>query len=83
MGPAHSLDDLLEDPHLREREILHEEVHPRAGPFSSVGWPAPVQGQPFEVWRPAPALGEHTHEVLAELGCSGERIAELRAQGVV
>jgi formyl-CoA transferase len=83
MGPAHSLDALRGDPHLRAREILYDEVHPHAGPFSSVGWPAPVRGQPFAVWRPAPILGEHSDALLGELGCSAERIAELRQRGIV
>ena len=42
-------------------------MHPHAGPFTLVGWPAPIDGQPFEVTRHAPLLGEHTDEILAEL----------------
>ncbi len=83
MGPAHRLDDLLDDPHLAQREIVHREQHPGAGPFVSVGWPAPVRDQPFEVRRPAPALGEHTDELLGELGYAGDQIAELRDRKVV
>jgi len=83
MGPAHRADDLREDPHLAGREIFYEENHPKAGPFSSVGWPAPVQGQPFEVTQPAPELGQHTDEVLGELGHRAESIRAWRQQGVV
>ena len=83
MGPSHSLEDLREDPHLLAREILHEEDHPQAGAFTSVGWPAPVRDQPFEVQLPAPALGEHTGEILTELGCSEDRIHDLRERKVV
>jgi crotonobetainyl-CoA:carnitine CoA-transferase CaiB-like acyl-CoA transferase len=48
-----------------------------------VGWPAPIDGQPFEVTRPAPLLGEHTDEVLRAAGYSEADIADLRAQRVV
>jgi len=68
LGPAHHLDDLLHDPHLAAREIIIEHHHPHAGPVTLVGWAAPVAGQPFEVTKPAPLLGEHTAEILAELG---------------
>lgn len=81
--PANSKDDLLTDPHLRARQIVHDSVHPVAGEFTSPGWPAPVDGEVFEIARHAPALGEHTDELLAELGVSPERIAQLRGSGVV
>ncbi|MDO8364656.1 MAG: CaiB/BaiF CoA-transferase family protein [Actinomycetota bacterium] len=83
LGPANQVGDLQEDPHLRSRGIIHESVHPHAGPFTSVGWAAPVQGQPFSIGHPAPLLGEHTDEVLAQLGRSDAEIARLRAEGVV
>jgi crotonobetainyl-CoA:carnitine CoA-transferase CaiB-like acyl-CoA transferase len=83
LSPANSLDEARSDAHLAAREIIHESVHPHAGPFTTVGWPAPVAGQPFDQRRPAPTLGEHTDEILTELGYSSEAIEELRSRGVV
>jgi len=77
MGPAHKAEDLRGDPQLASREIIHEAVHPDAGPFSYVGWPAPISGQAFDVWRPAPKLGQHNAEVLAELGYDAEQVKAL------
>ncbi len=83
MGPAHRAEDLRDDPQLRSREIIFEGVHPDAGPFSSVGWPAPISGQAFDVYRPAPALGQHTEEILGELGFSADQVGALRAAKVI
>jgi crotonobetainyl-CoA:carnitine CoA-transferase CaiB-like acyl-CoA transferase len=83
MSPANTPYDLLDDPQLRHREIVHEEHHPIAGPFVAVGWPAPIAGQPFAVERPAPTVGQHTDEILAELGYTAQRIHELRTAKVV
>ena len=83
LGPANQVADLRDDPHLKSRGIIHESVHPHAGPFTSVGWAAPVKGQPFAIEHPAPLLGEHTDEVLAELGLNQEQIARLHSAGIV
>jgi formyl-CoA transferase len=83
MAPANQLDDLMTDEHIRTREMIVEQVHPQAGPFTSTGWPAPVAGQPFEVYRPAPALGEHTEELLREVGCSQQELDALRGKGII
>jgi formyl-CoA transferase len=83
MGPCHLRQDLLTDPHLESRQIVHEEQHPDAGPFSTVGWPAPVADQRFEVFRPAPRLSQHTEEVLGELGLSSDDIGALRQRKII
>ncbi len=83
LSPANSKRDLLDDPHLNAREIVHHSEHPVAGPFTAIGWPAPVAGQPFDQSRHAPTLGEHTDEVLTEFGFTADAIAEMRRDGVV
>ena len=83
MGPANQARDILEDEHVRSREIVYESVHPQAGPFTTVGWPAPVSGQPFGIENDAPLLGEHTDEILAEIGRSAADIASLHEREIV
>lgn len=69
LGPAHAtMDEVREDPQIRAREILVEHSDRQGGRFTHIGSPVMVAGQPFEIARPAPALGEHTDEVLLELG---------------
>lgn len=68
LGAAHqTVDEVAADPHIARRNVFVEGEHPVAGPISYVGSAAIVDGEPFEVRRHAPAPGEHTDEVLAEL----------------
>jgi crotonobetainyl-CoA:carnitine CoA-transferase CaiB-like acyl-CoA transferase len=84
IGPAHQgVAALLDDDHLRTRDIVVEGDHPVAGPFTYVGSPVIVDGQRFEVRRSAPDLGQHTDEVLGEIGIDQDEIARLRAAGIV
>jgi crotonobetainyl-CoA:carnitine CoA-transferase CaiB-like acyl-CoA transferase len=69
LSPAHqSVDDVVNDPHIATRNVFVEDVHPNAGPLSYVGSAAIIDGEPYLVRRHAPAPGEHTTEILAELG---------------
>lgn len=84
IGAAHQrVAALRDDPHVAARQIVVEGDHPLAGPFTYVGEPAIVDGQPASVPRPAPDLGEHTDEILEELGIPRARIDELRRAGVI
>jgi crotonobetainyl-CoA:carnitine CoA-transferase CaiB-like acyl-CoA transferase len=82
-GPALPYEEAREDRHVRFREIVVEEQHPVAGSFTTLGTPLRVPGRTFKVRRPAPAVGEHTDEVLSELGLRPEEIQQLRGSGAV
>jgi crotonobetainyl-CoA:carnitine CoA-transferase CaiB-like acyl-CoA transferase len=58
-------------------------AHPEAGQVQALGCPIHFSATPTAVTRPAPLLGEHTREVLAEDGYSAAEIDELAATGVV
>ena len=64
-------------------ELLVESEHPSAGSMRTPR-PAPrFESTPAELRLPAPGLGEHSDEILAELGVTGEELRTLRAEGVV
>jgi crotonobetainyl-CoA:carnitine CoA-transferase CaiB-like acyl-CoA transferase len=84
MGPAYNtVAEVAADPHTRQREVFHHGVHPVAGDFTYVGQPAIVHGQPYEVHRHAPSVGEHTDEVLTELGYTEVEVGQLRDKGLI
>lgn len=69
ISPAHqSLTDVADDPQIASRGVFVDDSHPMAGEFSYVGSAARVDGQDYRVRRHAPAPGEHTRELLEELG---------------
>ena len=68
LGAAHqSVEEVAADPHIGGRNLFVEGEHPVAGPISYVGSAAIVDGRRYAVRRHAPAPGEHTDEILAEL----------------
>ena len=84
MGPAPaSVEEMQEDPHLRTRGLFLEGAHPVAGPFTYLSEPGRVKDQPYEVRKPAPLLGEHTDQILAELGYAQDEIAGFREAKVI
>jgi crotonobetainyl-CoA:carnitine CoA-transferase CaiB-like acyl-CoA transferase len=70
-------------PQIRANELIVESAHPLAGPMREPRPAARFERTPAGIRRPAPALGEHTDALLAELGCDAEEIAALRRNRVV
>jgi len=81
-GPILSMKEIAYEPSLRETGTVVEVDHPVRGKYLTVGNPIKLSDSPTEVTR-SPLLGEHTEEVLMQLGYSREDIAELRAEKVI
>ncbi|MDP3766531.1 MAG: CoA transferase, partial [Dehalococcoidia bacterium] len=82
-APVASYEDLLNDPQVRANEYIVEVDHPNQGRMPVVGAPWRFSDTPAEIAPSAPELGQHTEEVLQELGRSWEEIEALREQGVI
>jgi crotonobetainyl-CoA:carnitine CoA-transferase CaiB-like acyl-CoA transferase len=82
-GPINDVATVLSDPHVRARGLVASFDHPLTGAFPALPVPFKLDGfDDPQVGRP-PLLGEHTDEILAELGYIPQQIADLRARKVV
>ena len=81
-GPILSMKEIAEEPSLRKTGTVVEVDHPTRGKYLSVGNPIKMSDSPTEVKR-SPLLGEHTDEVLTELGYNVDQVAALRAAKVI
>jgi crotonobetainyl-CoA:carnitine CoA-transferase CaiB-like acyl-CoA transferase len=82
-APVLSLEEILDDPQVRHNAILVERDHPTAGRIRQPRPAARFDRTPAEPGRLAPLPGEHTDEILAELGIDPEERRRLREVGVV
>ena len=82
-GVAVTVDQLPHDPQVIANELLTETVHPALGRVQQPRTPARFDGTPAQHGPHAPTLGQHTDEVLRELGIGDGRIATLRSEKVV
>jgi formyl-CoA transferase len=79
-GPILSMKEIANEPSLRKTGTVVEVDHPTRGKYLTVGNPIKMSDSPSDVTR-SPLLGEHTEEVLVELGYTKDQIATLRAEG--
>jgi CoA:oxalate CoA-transferase len=74
-GPVNSIEQVVNDPHIRERGMIVDVNHPGAGKLRVVGTPMKFSRTPCEIEKASPELGEHTEEVLTSwLGLSREEV---------
>jgi len=81
--PLRSIDDLIEDPHLAETGFFSDVEHPTEGRIKSMRAPTSWSDSKAPPHRPAPALGEHSREILEELGLPQDSIEDLFAKRIV
>jgi crotonobetainyl-CoA:carnitine CoA-transferase CaiB-like acyl-CoA transferase len=83
-SPINTLGQLLANPHTEATGVIVDYDHPVAGPTRSVGQPYILNGQQRrEAGSPPPTHGQHTDEVLREIGLDAAEIARLRASSVI
>ena len=83
-GPVYDLDEVLADPQVNARRLLEELEYPGgAVPVPIAATPLQLAETPCELRRRAPQLGEHTDEVLRQLGFTDDEVATFRSNGVV
>jgi crotonobetainyl-CoA:carnitine CoA-transferase CaiB-like acyl-CoA transferase len=80
-APYHTLETLVDDPHLKDVGMLIKREHPSEGEIWDLRPANEVSSGHREKWLPAPKLGQHTIEILKEAGLSLEEINEMIAQG--
>ena len=82
-GPINTYPEALTDPHTLARSMVVDLVHPEAGSIKALGIPVKLSDTPGAVDRPAPLVGQHTAEILTELGYTEAEQRKLRTGGVV
>ena len=84
VGAINTIDQVVEHPQVKAREMLVDYEHPTAGKVRVVGPPVKLSATPGRVREPAPLLGQHTDQVLRDyLGMAPADIAALRQAGVL
>ncbi|HEU4734358.1 MAG TPA: CoA transferase, partial [Kofleriaceae bacterium] len=79
-GPVNRIGDMLADPQVAARDMVIEVEHPRAGRVRALGMPIKFSETTADWTRPAPLFGQHSREILEQLGYSAAEIEAL-AQG--
>jgi crotonobetainyl-CoA:carnitine CoA-transferase CaiB-like acyl-CoA transferase len=82
-SPINTLAQLLEHPHTKADKLIMQYDHPAAGHLNCIGHPVTFLGEERGPGLSPPTLGQHTDEVLTEMGLSAGSIAELRREDIV
>jgi formyl-CoA transferase len=82
-GPILTIDQVFANEQVQHLGLARDIVHPQLGPIQILGLPVTLSRTPGAIRTPTPEKGEHSDEILRELGMSSEEIRGLRDEGVV
>jgi len=82
-APINTIAEVFDNPQIKHLGIPKQISHPKMGMSNLVGSPINLSDTPPKFFRAAPLLGEHTEQVLANLGYDIDAVKELRASGVI
>jgi len=82
-GPVNKLSDILNDAHIKEREMVVEMEHPSLGILKMLGVPVKLSRTPGRIKTVPPAQGEHSETVLKQMGYSKEEIETFIKEGII
>ena len=81
-GLINNVKEVFEEPQIQHLQMVKEVVSEQLGAQRMVGQPMQLERTPSRIARAAPRRGEHTEEVLGELGLSPEDLQRMKATGV-
>jgi crotonobetainyl-CoA:carnitine CoA-transferase CaiB-like acyl-CoA transferase len=82
-GPVYTYEQTLSDPQVQHRRMVYDIDHPKIGAMKTLGLPLKSNGDLTQIRKPAPLHGQHTEEVLREIGYDDKKVRGLLAEGVV
>jgi crotonobetainyl-CoA:carnitine CoA-transferase CaiB-like acyl-CoA transferase len=82
-GPVYSYAEVVTDPQVEHNKSLLTYEHPTEGTVTTPGFPIKFERSPSELRMGAPLTGQHSREVLAEIGIPSARIEDLIRQRIV
>ena len=82
-SPIHTLEEAIKHPQVVARKLVQTTPHPTLGELPSVAFPVRFEGEPAQSRSAPPLLGQHTAEVLGEIGYDAAAIEALRTRGIV
>lgn len=83
VAPVLNLEEAVQNPQVKHRQMVMEVQHPSLGMIRQVGFPIKLSETPAQYRHSAPKLGEHNEEILTQLGYSAADIEQLRKERVI
>jgi formyl-CoA transferase len=82
-GPIYRMDEVFADPQVKHMQVRAEVRHARLGQLGLINQPVKLSRTPAKLAAASPERGEHTEEVLLDLGFSSEEVKKLKSEGIV